>query len=157
LQADLQLTNNNAAAVPNWQLSFNYAGNITSIWNAQIVSHTGNQYVIKGASWDSTLSAQGTVDFGFLAGTTNPNIAPSNYAWTAPALGGPPPPLPAASIADASASPGAGGGSNATFAVKLSSAATTPITVQYATADGTAQAGRDYQATSGTLTFAPGQ
>ena len=30
------------------------------------------------------------------------------------------------------------------------------MTVNYATADGTATAGRDYAAASGTLTFAPG-
>lgn len=43
------------------------------------------------------------------------------------------------------------------FAVTLSNPSPTPVTVDYATADGTAQAGRDYGATSGTLTFAPGQ
>ena len=31
------------------------------------------------------------------------------------------------------------------------------MTVQYATANGTATAGSDYTATSGTLTFTPGQ
>ena len=43
------------------------------------------------------------------------------------------------------------------FLVTLNPAATGTVTVQYATADGTAVAGTDYTATSGTLTFAPGE
>ena len=43
------------------------------------------------------------------------------------------------------------------FAVTLSRAASGPVTVDYATADGTAAAGADYTAASGTLTFAPGE
>ncbi len=43
------------------------------------------------------------------------------------------------------------------FAVTLSRAASGPVSVDYATADGTATAGEDYTATSGTLTFAPGE
>ncbi|NBT14158.1 MAG: hypothetical protein EBS56_11375, partial [Planctomycetia bacterium] len=45
----------------------------------------------------------------------------------------------------------------ATFTVSLSAASTQPVTVQYATANGTAVAGSDYAAASGTLTFAPGE
>ena len=43
------------------------------------------------------------------------------------------------------------------FRVTLESASTGTVTVNYATADGTATAGEDYTATSGTLTFAPGE
>ena len=43
------------------------------------------------------------------------------------------------------------------FTVSLSAAATETITVNYATANGTATAGSDYVATSGLLTFAPGE
>ena len=43
------------------------------------------------------------------------------------------------------------------FAVTLSQAASETVTVDYATADGTAQAGQDYTATDGTLTFAAGE
>ena len=43
------------------------------------------------------------------------------------------------------------------FAVTLSPASSGTVTVDYATADGTAQAGADYTAASGTLTFAPGE
>jgi hypothetical protein len=43
------------------------------------------------------------------------------------------------------------------FTVQLSHPTNTAVTVNYQTSDGTAQAGSDYQAASGTLTFAPGQ
>ena len=43
------------------------------------------------------------------------------------------------------------------FAVTLSQAASETVTVDYATADGTAQAGQDYTAADGTLTFAAGE
>ncbi|MGF7177598.1 cellulase family glycosylhydrolase [Azospirillum doebereinerae] len=46
---------------------------------------------------------------------------------------------------------------DAVFTVKLASASTETVTVKYATADGTAKAGSDYTAASGTLTFAPGE
>ena len=43
------------------------------------------------------------------------------------------------------------------FAVTLSRASRAPVAVAYATADGSATAGSDYTATSGTLTFAAGE
>ncbi|WP_138988532.1 Calx-beta domain-containing protein, partial [Neptunomonas concharum] len=43
-----------------------------------------------------------------------------------------------------------------TFTVTLSNPSTSPVTVDYATQDGTATAGLDYTAVSDTLTFAPG-
>jgi hypothetical protein len=46
---------------------------------------------------------------------------------------------------------------NSGVVVTLSSASSTPVSVNYATADGTATAGTDYTAQSGTVTFAPGQ
>lgn len=45
---------------------------------------------------------------------------------------------------------------DALHAVTLSAVTGSPVTVDFATADGTATAGTDYTATSGTLTFAPG-
>jgi probable HAF family extracellular repeat protein len=43
------------------------------------------------------------------------------------------------------------------FTVTLSAAYDVPVTVNFATANGTAKAGEDYVASSGTLTFAPGE
>jgi hypothetical protein len=44
-----------------------------------------------------------------------------------------------------------------TFTVSLSAAYDQPVTVNYATQNGSAKSGSDYQATSGRLTFAPGE
>ncbi len=61
------------------------------------------------------------------------------------------------SISDATRAEGDSGSSNATFTVTLSPALTETLTVDFATADGTATAGSDYTTTTGTLTFAAGQ
>jgi hypothetical protein len=52
---------------------------------------------------------------------------------------------------------GTGGSTTMNFTVNLSNPSNVPVTVDYQTADGTAQAGSDYTATSGTLTFNPGE
>ncbi len=65
-------------------------------------------------------------------------------------------PPPTASIDDVSLAEGDSGTTTFTFTVSLSAASAQTVTVNYATADGTALAGTDYAATSGTLTFAPG-
>ena len=44
---------------------------------------------------------------------------------------------------------------NSGVVVTLSAASTGPVTVQYTTSDGTAVAGTDYTAQTGTVTFAP--
>ena len=60
---------------------------------------------------------------------------------------------PSLSIADAQVDEAAG--ATLEFTVSLSRAASATVTVDWATADGTATAGSDYTADSGTLTFAP--
>jgi hypothetical protein len=64
--------------------------------------------------------------------------------------------LPTLSIGDTSVVEGDAGTTPATFSVVLSPASDEQVTVTYATADGTAMAGSDYVAVSGTLTFSPG-
>jgi Calx-beta domain-containing protein len=66
-------------------------------------------------------------------------------------------PAPSLSVADASAQEGDTGSSPAGFVVTLSAPSGRTVTVDYATADGTAAAPADYTAKTGTLTFNPGQ
>lgn len=64
---------------------------------------------------------------------------------------------PRISISDVARSEGNSGTTSFVFTVTLSAAYDAPVTVNFATANGTAKAGEDYNAASGTLTFAPGQ
>jgi hypothetical protein len=66
-------------------------------------------------------------------------------------------PEPTVSVNDVSVPEWNSGESPATFTVTLSAPCSDPVTVNYATADGTAVAGTDYEATSGTVYFSPGQ
>jgi ELWxxDGT repeat protein len=69
-------------------------------------------------------------------------------------------PLPATSrltIDDIRIAEGDSGSKTARFTVSLSKAPAKNVTVDYATSDGTALAGNDYDAASGKLTFAPGE
>lgn len=63
---------------------------------------------------------------------------------------------PTLSVADSSVLEPTGTTATLAFTVTLSSAASKTVTVDYATSDGTALAGTDYDAASGTLTFPPG-
>ena len=63
---------------------------------------------------------------------------------------------PTISIDDATVLEGNGGTVNASFSVTLSEASTGTVTVDFATAEGSATADVDFQSASGTLTFDPG-
>jgi hypothetical protein len=64
---------------------------------------------------------------------------------------------PAVSVDDATVQEGDGGTANLVFTVAMSHPGSSVATVGYETADATATAASDYSATSGTLTFNPGE
>jgi hypothetical protein len=149
----ITLSNNGSTAINNWTLSFNWDRAITSIWDASIVSHTGNQYVITNAGWNATIAPGGTATLGFNGSPGSVgNDVPTSYVLNGVVLGAGAPSLNISSVSvnDGSA------GTTADFTVTLSQASSKTVTVNYATADGTAHAGTDYEAASGTLTFSPG-
>ena len=88
-----------------------------------------------------------------LSGPTNATLADATGAGTITDDDGP----PQISVDDATVTEGNGGTVTANFTVSLSAASAKTITVDYATADGTATQPADYTQTSGTLTFAPGE
>ncbi len=87
-----------------------------------------------------------------LSGATNATIADNQGLGTI--TNDDTAPLPTLAINDVSISEGNSGVKNATFTVTRTGTATNSITVNYATADGTALVNNDYIASNGTLTFA---
>jgi Calx-beta domain len=96
----------------------------------------------------SSLSNTATVS------STTPDPNSANNAATEPTTVS----VPSVSIGDVSVNEGNSGTTLAGFPVTLSPASTVPVTVHYATTDGTATvANRDYAAASGKLTIPAGQ
>jgi hypothetical protein len=84
--------------------------------------------------------------------------AASGNLWASTPLMPPlPPPPPQASILSSAILEGGPGRRLLSFTIALSNAAAQPVTLRWGTANGTAVAGRDYVAASGTVVFAPGQ
>jgi chitinase len=59
------LRNTGGAPVSNWSVTLTMPATISSIWNAAIVSRSGNSSVVKPAGWNATIPAGGMVEFGF--------------------------------------------------------------------------------------------
>lgn len=146
------------SALNGWTVEFDAPFAINNIWNAEIVSHVGNHYVVRNAAWNGGIAAGQEVSFGFQAAG---NTAATGLSLNGAGVGQPPAPpsqpLPSLTIGDATVSEGNSGTQDLAFTVRLSAPSTGPVTVAYTTANGTATAGADYTATTGTLTFAAGE
>ena len=144
-----------------WTVNFTTPAQITNLWNGVITSHVGDAYVVTNAPWNGKLANGQSASFGFqattgAAGSAVTGLQLNGVANTTPVVT-PPVTPPGVSVTGVTAAePSATGTAQAAFTVSLSKASTTPVTIGYATANGTATAGTDYTATTGTLNFAPG-
>ena len=65
--AALTLTNDESTSFSNWQLEFDYNGQIDSLWNAEVTNLGGGRYAITPPDWDNTLDAGESLAIGFSA------------------------------------------------------------------------------------------
>jgi hypothetical protein len=105
----------------------------------QSVTQVSNQGTVSGSNFSNVPTDDPGAD-----GASDPTVTPIL-------------PRPTISINDASLAEPASGVAPMPFTVTLSTAYGSAVTVNYTTADGTATGGDDYTATSGTLTFNPGE
>ena len=155
-QGEVRILNDQPTPITDWKLEFDFAPQISPIWNASTTGHTGTHYVIRNAGWNSTIAAQATATFGFLGNPGGIKAGPTNFILNGVPLGTVED-LPTLSITDTSVTEGDGVNSTVSFTVTLSKASTRPVTVNYSTSDGSARAGSDYFAASGSLAFNPGE
>ena len=131
----LEVTNGELTGVGRQETGKNQAWNVT---------------VLPNDDEDVTITLVATTDCaatGAICTADNRPLSASVSATVAGPLG--------LSVADASATEA--DDATVDFTVTLSRAASTSVTVDYATSDGSATAGADYTSTSGTLTFAAGE
>jgi aryl-phospho-beta-D-glucosidase BglC (GH1 family) len=142
-------------ALDGWIVEFEAAFAITNIWNAEIVSHTGTHYVVRNAPWNAAVPAGGALSFGFQATPGPSGGAIDHFAINGQGIAETT--LPTLSVSDATILEGDSGTGSLTFTVTMSGAASAPVSVTYATADGSARGGQDYAGASGILSFAAGE
>jgi chitinase len=78
--AAVAVANTGASLVDDWTLTLHSDIEITNIWNAEIVSHAEDVYVIRGAAWNDMVAPGQEVSFGFQA--TPGHSGPVQFDWT---------------------------------------------------------------------------
>ena len=63
--ASVTVTNNTDAVLEDWTLEFDYAREITHIWNGVIESYENGHYVIKNAGYNANIAVGESISFGF--------------------------------------------------------------------------------------------
>ncbi|MEY3896295.1 MAG: hypothetical protein RLZZ214_1815, partial [Verrucomicrobiota bacterium] len=87
-QAALTVTNNGTAAINGWTLEFDWAGDISNLWDGVVQSHVGQHYVVIHAAYNANIPVGGTVVVGFVANLTTAGIEPSNITFNGTSVGG---------------------------------------------------------------------
>ena len=65
-QSEIVITNQGNHQIEGWTLEFEFANEITQIWNAEIVSHMDNTYVIRDAGWNGEVAPNSSISIGFI-------------------------------------------------------------------------------------------
>ena len=170
--ANMTIRNDGDTPINGWELAFHGNFGIAQLWNGSLVESGNGSFTVAPVGWNQSIAPGQSISFGFTGSKWNgADPVPSNYRINGISLEAPAPaptpepeplPLPSLSISDVVVTEGvddfaADPAAQVGFRVVLAEASSESVTVQYATQDGTAIAGADYTATSGTLTFAPGE
>lgn len=66
-QGEISITNNGSSNLDSWDLEFDMPNDITSIWDAQVVSNDNGHYTIKHESWNREIKAGETITLNFVS------------------------------------------------------------------------------------------
>ena len=61
----LEARSGNAASTGGWTVSFDFDGEISSLWNGTIVGRSGSTYTVANATWNGSLAVGQSATFGF--------------------------------------------------------------------------------------------
>lgn len=156
-QARGTITNNTAAPLTSWLVTFSLTAPLDQNWNSILQSTESDpgsyRYAVSNESYNGDIAPGASETFGYIvdpdANFQQPTnvIAIPDWVLVLP---------PALRVADVTALEGDSAGST-TFAITLSPPSDATVTVNFATEDGTATNPADYLASSGNLNFAPGE
>jgi cellulase/cellobiase CelA1 len=78
--ANVTIANNGTGSINGWALNFTFPGNqnITNLWGG-VPTQAGASVTVNNADWNSTISPNGTVSFGFQGTYSGANNSPSSF------------------------------------------------------------------------------
>lgn len=79
--AEVKIANTGDAEICDWALTFEFAHEIQNLWNATVVEHTGNTYVIKNADWNANIKPGEGVAFGMTVLCDGEIVFPENFSF----------------------------------------------------------------------------
>ena len=79
--AEVKLANTGDAEICDWALTFEFAHEIQNLWNATVMEHTGNTYVIKNADWNANIKPGEGVAFGMTVLCDGEIAFPENFSF----------------------------------------------------------------------------
>ncbi|WP_309398679.1 glycoside hydrolase family 9 protein [Cerasicoccus maritimus] len=82
------VTNTTGSAISAWELSFDWPYEITDYWSATLVSHEGDRYTFSNVSWNGSIAAGGSIEFGFNGTPGNVSSYPTNIMINGVAVNG---------------------------------------------------------------------
>lgn len=80
--ASIQLTNTTTNTIEDWGIEFDFPDTIENIWGAQIVSKTGNHYVLANQGYNQNIGTGQTVSIGFTVTAVGEKAEPENCRIT---------------------------------------------------------------------------
>lgn len=79
----LKITNRSAQNITDWQVAFDYPGQINSLWNGKLTTATTSpRYTVRPETWNRTLAPGQTADIGFNVSPGTAGARPTNVQLT---------------------------------------------------------------------------
>lgn len=66
-QIEAEIKNQSGQDIVDWQLSFEFCGEVADIWNAEVLSHETSHYLLGNKDYNAVIPAGGSVKIGFVA------------------------------------------------------------------------------------------
>lgn len=76
---EITITNHSSGVLVGWEVSFDFAGEIDSLWNARLISDSGTRYTVGAPMWNQELAAGGTVTIRFQATSNQEGVVPQSF------------------------------------------------------------------------------
>lgn len=81
-QSTFTITNTSSTeSTKGWTVEFDWAADITSLWDGVKISRYGNHYVIQNATYNGVIPPSGVVSFGCVANFSTPGLSPTGIVF----------------------------------------------------------------------------